>query len=267
MPPPFGTGNLGDLDHRDAAIAAGQDRRGSVPPLDRRRVRRPVVSGARSKLVALSSRVDAATNVTEHAASSAQAPASAPSGTTSNDSNAELLAQIRMLRADLSEGICASAGVQLLIARWQVQELRLMHLDRQRAATASKRLEEARLRTRCAEQLGHMEHRLIRSSSPNDRRQGVEAAIDGLKARIASHQATEKSLRSEEQALLNLMSTEQVRWRDVNSRLDELERRLSGGVTWPFSLADRTVTQRRVGYQMVPRQRKSGRKRADRGSV
>src|SRR5580704_9873422 len=140
MPPPFGTG---DLDHRDAAIAAGQNRRGSVPPLDRRRVRRPVVSGA----------------------------ASAPSGTASNDSNAELLAQIRMLRADLSEGICASAGVQLLIARWQVQELRLMHLDRQRAATASKRLEEARLRTRCAEQLGHMEHHLIRSSSPNDRRQ------------------------------------------------------------------------------------------------
>jgi hypothetical protein len=187
--------------------------------------------------------VDAATNVTEHAASSAQAPASAPSGTTSNDSNAELLAQIRLLRADLSDGICASAGVQLLIARWQVQELRLMHLDRQRAETASKRLEEARLRTRCAEQLGHMEHRLIRSRSPNDTRQGVEAAIDGLKARIASHQATEKSLRSEEQALLNLMSTEQVRWRVVNSRLDELERRL------------------------VPRQRKSGRKRADRGSV
>jgi hypothetical protein len=139
--------------------------------------------------------------------------------------------------------MCASAGVQLLIARWQVQELRLMHLDRQRAETASKRLEEARLRTRCAEQLGHMEHRLIRSRSPNDTRQGVEAAIDGLKAQIASHQATEKSLRSEEQALLNLMSTEQVRWRVVNSRLDELERRL------------------------VPRQRKSGRKRADRGSV
>jgi hypothetical protein len=251
MPPPFGTG---DLDHRDAAIAAGQDRRGSVPVRDRTRVRRPV-------------RVDAATNVTEQAASSAQAPARAPSGTTSNDSNAELLAQIRLLRADLSDGICASAGAQLLIARWQVQELRLMHLDRQRAETASKRLEEARLRTRCAEQLGHMEHRLIRSSSPNDTGQGVKAAIDGLKAQIASHQATEKSLRSEEQALLNLMSTEQVRWRDVNSRLDELERRLSGAVTWPFSLADRTVTQRRVGYPMVPRQRKSGRKRADRGSV
>jgi hypothetical protein len=239
MPPPLGTG---DLDHRDAVVASGQDRRGSVPPPDRTRVRRPVVSGARSKLVALSSRVDAATNVTEHAASSAQAPASAPSGTTSNDSNAELLAQIRMLRADLSDGMCASAGVQLLIARWQVQELRLMHLDRQRAETASKRLEAARLRTRCAEQLGHMEQRLIRSSFQNDVRQGLEAAIGGLKAQIASHQATEKSLRSEEQALLNLMSTEQVRWRDVNSRLDELERRLS-------------------------RQRKSGGKRADRGSV
>ena len=125
------------------------------------------MSGAHSRLMALSSSVDAATDVTEHATISAAAPASALSGTTSNDSNAELLAQIRMLRGDLSEGICASVCVQLHVARWQIQELRLMHLDRQRAATASRRLEVARLRTRCAEQLGHMEHRLIRSGSQN----------------------------------------------------------------------------------------------------
>lgn len=222
------------------------------------------MSGAHSRLMALSSSVEVATDVTEHSTIAAAAPASALSGTTSNDSIAELLGQIRMLRGDLSDGICASVCVQLHVARWQVQELRLMHLDRQRAETASRRLEVARMRARCAEQLGHMEHRLIRSGSQNKARRGVEAAIGGLKAQIASHQATEKSLRSEEQALLNVMSTEQVRWRDVNSRLDELERRLSGAVTWPFSSADRTVTQRRVGDHKLPRQRKSGKKRAAR---
>jgi hypothetical protein len=208
-----------------------------------------------------------ATNVTEHAATPAQAPASALPDTTSNDSIAELLAQIRMLRADLSDGICPSVCVQLLIARWQVQELRLMHLDRQRAETAAKRLEVARMRMRCAERLDHLEHRLIRSGSQNDQRQGVVVAIGGLKAQIASHQATEQSLRTEEQALLTVMSTEQVRWRDVNRRLDELERRLPGAVTRALSSADRTVTQRRVGDQMVPRQRTSRKKRADRPQV
>jgi hypothetical protein len=240
MPPPFGTG---DLDHRDAAIGSGRDRRGTGPPQDGTRVRRPTIA--------------------------VPAQVSALSGTTSNDSVAELFAQIRMLRAALSDGICESVGVQLLIARWHVQELRLMHLDRQRAETAARRLDVARMRTRCAEQLDHMENRLIRSGSQSDARQGVEAAIGGLRAKIAAHQATEKSLRSEEQALLSVMSTEQVRWRDLNSRLDELERRLPGALTWALSLADRTVTQRRrrVADQMVPRRRKPGKKRVDRPQV
>jgi hypothetical protein len=268
MPPlPFETS---DLDRRDEASASDQDRCRSMPSEDGARDRRPIVSRAHSRRAKLGSSldvVDAATNVTEHSAPSGRAPASARADATSNDSNGELLVQIRMLRADQAEGICASARVQILIARWQVQELRLIHLDRERAETASKRLEVARMRTRCTEQLDQLEHRLIGSGSQNGARQGVEVAIGRLKAQIASHQATERSLRSEEQVLLNAMSTEQVSWRDVNSRLDEIERRLPGAVAWPLSSADRTVTERRLGYQVVPRRRKPGKKGADRSQV
>jgi hypothetical protein len=53
---PFGTG---ELDHRDAAIASGQDRCGSVPTQDGTRGRRPIVSWAHSTRAALTSNVDA----------------------------------------------------------------------------------------------------------------------------------------------------------------------------------------------------------------
>jgi chromosome segregation ATPase len=82
------------------------------------------------------------------------------------------------------------------------------------------------MRALCAEQLDDMENRLARSISHDAERQDVEAALGGLRAQIAAHQASAESLRREEQALLQMISTEQVRWRDVNSRLDELERGL-----------------------------------------
>jgi hypothetical protein len=180
-----------------------------------------------------------ATRVTDPFAMSARAPASdaassapastapdssAQSGARSNDSITELLEQVRTVCADLSEVIRASMRSQLLVARWQVHELRLMHLDGERAETASRRLEAVRMRALCAEQLDDLENRLACSTSHDTECQDVEAALGGLKAQIASHQAAAESLRREELALLKVMSTEQVRWRDVNGRLDELER-------------------------------------------
>jgi hypothetical protein len=153
-----------------------------------------------------------------------QAPAGALSAATSDDWTAELLEQVRTLRADLSEATRVMVRTQRLIARWKVQELRLMHLDRERTETASRRLEAVRTRTLCAQQLDDMENRLARASSQDIVRQDVEAAIGGLRAQIASHQAIEESLRREEQVLLMAMATEQVRWREVDSQLDELER-------------------------------------------
>ena len=188
------------------------------------------MSGAQSKLAALSSGTDVVTRVTDRFAVVSQGPAcaqaSTPSGATSNDPIAELVAQVRTLCADLTEVLRASVRSQLLIARWQVQELRLVHLDGERAETVSRRLEAVRMRALCAEQLDDMENRLARPMSHDAERQDVEAALGGLKAQIATHQATAESLRREEQALLQMISTEQVRWRDVNSRLDELERGL-----------------------------------------
>src|SRR5262245_44414725 len=90
----------------------------------------------------------------------AQAPATQPARTAGNaaaDSTAELLAEVRALRAELSEATRVSVRAQLLTARLQLQEQRLMHLDQQRSAVSAKRTEAERIRMMFATQLKQLE--------------------------------------------------------------------------------------------------------------
>ena len=77
----------------------------------------------------------------------AQAPAAGPRATTGpNDAVAALVVEVRALRTELSQVASASVRSQLLVTRVQLQEQRLMHLDRQRAEVAAKLAEAEKMR-------------------------------------------------------------------------------------------------------------------------
>jgi hypothetical protein len=155
----------------------------------------------------------------------AQGPAAAPRPTdASNDAVVALVAEVRALRTELSQVASASVRSQLLVTRIQLQEQRLMHLDRQRAEVAVKLGEAEKMRTMFAAQLKTFEN--PGSQIPAEERRHMEDALGGLKAQLQAVQANEATLRAEQDTLLNAMATEQSRWNDFNSRLDELERAL-----------------------------------------
>jgi chromosome segregation ATPase len=159
--------------------------------------------------------------ITMTAVSRAQAPASTSS---SGDAVGALVAEVRALRAELLQVASASVRSQLLVARVQLQEQRLMHLDRQRADVAQKLADAERERTMLAAPLKQFEN--PGAQVPAEERRHMDDALVGLKAQIEAVRVNEATLRTEHDTLLNAMSTEQSRWSDFNSRLDELERSL-----------------------------------------
>jgi hypothetical protein len=149
----------------------------------------------------------------------AQAPA-----TTANDAVAALVAEVRALRNDLSQVANASVRSQLLVTRIQLQEQRLMHLDRQRADVAAKLGEAEKAQAMLESQIKQFEG--PGPQVPAEQRRDMEGMVGMFKGQLQAAQATQATLRGEHDSLLNALSTEQSRWSDFNSRLDELERAL-----------------------------------------
>jgi len=159
--------------------------------------------------------------VTTAVALRAQAPASASAST---DAVAALVAEVRALRTELSQVASANVRSQLLVTRIQLQEQRLMHLDRQRAEVSAKLGEAERMRTMFAAQMKQFEQHSDKTTA--EERRNIDDAIGGLKPQLQAAEASATTLRGEQDALLNAMASEQSRWTDFNGRLDELERSL-----------------------------------------
>ena len=133
------------------------------------------------------------------------------------DPVAALIAEVRALRAEISETARASIRLQLLVARLQIQEQRIMYLDRQRTDVAAglAGVQQQRIAAEGAVKMF--------ASVPGQ----ADGVVDGFKAQIEAHQAQEEDLRAREAELLNAIAGEQARWTDLSTRLEDLERSLT----------------------------------------
>ena len=138
-----------------------------------------------------------------------------------------LLAEVRGLRADLHQAAGASIRAQLLVARLQLQEQRITVLSGQladvRRQLAAKQSEESAV----ADNVKRIEAATLSPGSRNPEEQrDMEVAFGMSKKKLAQVQREVEQLRAQESNLLNSIATEQNRWTDFNTRLDELERQL-----------------------------------------
>ena len=170
-----------------------------------------------------------------------QKPTPQPATTTTNV-NAELLAELRGLRADMAQASQTGVRAQLLMARVQLQEQRVMYFDRRRAELATRTADATEKRRQAETELKDAEERLRQIRSGNLQMGGLGAQIPkeqlaGLaemfeeqvkKLKVDAQAATEveQRLQIEEADVQSVLSGEQGRWNDFNSRLDELERAL-----------------------------------------
>ena len=141
----------------------------------------------------------------------------------------DLLAEVRALRADLSQANGASVRAQLLVARLSLQEQRINTLGRELTEVQSQVDTVVRERTDYEERFKKLDGVLSPDSVPSGERRDVQAMADQAKAALSQAQAREQQLRTQASELLTLMTTEQNRWTEFNGRLDDLERSLPTG--------------------------------------
>ena len=138
----------------------------------------------------------------------------------------ELLAEVRGLRADFQQVARVSVQAQLLVARLQLQE--------QRINVVAGQLREVRQLVGIKEsgqipmkgQLKGLEDSIRSANVSVEQQRDIETQIPMIKAQIAQMQKEAQELRVQETELSNQLTTEQGRWLDFNSRLDEMERLL-----------------------------------------
>lgn len=135
-----------------------------------------------------------------------------------------LIAEVRALRAEINHVTSAGIRTQLLIARLQIQEQRVLTVARQLAdaqsalATVQSKINGERTRVR---QLEDTESRATALGRP-----ALQQAIFEAGAQIEQQQRQEQQLQTREIELRRAVDDAQARWVDFNDRLDALERSL-----------------------------------------
>lgn len=143
----------------------------------------------------------------------------------SSDAVAALVAELRAIRADLADASQRSLRFQLLLARLQLQEQRIGHLDRQRADVTKSLMDAGTMSAMFTSQYEQFERGC--ESATGDERKECEIQLGTMKTTAATHQAREQQLRQQEQELAQAITAEQGRWADFSARLDDLERALA----------------------------------------
>ena len=140
----------------------------------------------------------------------------------------DLLAEVRALRADLNESLRSTTRAHLVMGRVQVQEQRIATLKGDLINTQFQLRVAVQERDRTEATAVGVEDAIRSGNLSTDRARQLEKELADVKDRLLREQRTESELRYREAELANELALEQNRWTDFNSRLDDLERALSG---------------------------------------
>ena len=138
---------------------------------------------------------------------------------------AALVTELRAIRSELADASQRSLRFQLLLARLQLQEQRIVSLDRQRADVLKTLMDTATMAAMFSTQF-EQAARSCESVTGAEQKE-CESQLATIKATTTSHQAREQQLRNQEADLMQAIAAEQGRWSDFSARLDELERALA----------------------------------------
>ena len=153
----------------------------------------------------------------------ALAAGTAGQGVTTSD---PLLAEVKALRAELNQVAGMAIKTQLLVARLQLQEQRINTVAKQLTDVQAQRTGNDFGITQMTARIKQLEESSRDGSMPADARKGMEQEAQSLKAPMNQMRQRAQELSAQESTLSGQLASEQSRWIDVNSRLDEIEREI-----------------------------------------
>jgi predicted nucleic acid-binding Zn-ribbon protein len=136
-----------------------------------------------------------------------------------------LLTEVRALRAELNQAAGASIRTQLLVARLTLQEQRINTISKQLADVQMLRTGNDAGLAQMSSRQGQIEERL-RGQLSSEIRQALEGEVAAIKAPLGQMRQRSQELLAQESALSGQLASEQSRWVDFNTRLDDIEREI-----------------------------------------
>jgi uncharacterized coiled-coil protein SlyX len=161
----------------------------------------------------------------------ARVAAQAPAGSAAKPTEAApdaLLQEVRALRDDIQRYAGATIRVQLLLARLQLQEQRINSMGAQVAEVRNQIAGNARQQAEMADKVKRYTSLLDNPAAgfPPEQQKDIQNSIPVWRVDLQRFQAEGQRLAAQEADLSSQISTEQARWMDFNTRLDELEKSL-----------------------------------------
>jgi hypothetical protein len=139
----------------------------------------------------------------------------------------DLLLEIRALRTDLSQSFSATVRSQVIVGRAQMQEQRIAGIKNELTDVQFQLRVATQQRERTDALATDVEQGIRSGNLAVERTRQLERELADVKDRLLREQRLENELRYKETELATALATEQNRWLDFNSRLDDLERALS----------------------------------------
>jgi len=145
---------------------------------------------------------------------------------TAGDPLPALLLEVRALRIAMEQQASVGPRIQLTMARLNIQEQRVSHLATELSGVRQQVSGTELALQRASDTLADVERRLQNEADPVKRRE-LEAGRRGEELQIRQHTAQLQQLRTRDNEAAQALASEQARWVDLNSRLDDLEHLLS----------------------------------------
>ena len=157
----------------------------------------------------------------------AAAPAAGqrPAASQAPDVLQQLLTEVRQLRTALERVASENAAIQVVSVRATMQEERLWRISREVDTLRASLLAASRDVQETATSLKQFE-REIAEETDVTRRRGLESELTAMRTRLQTARDKEQQIQAQEAAMATSLSTEEGRWQAINTRLDDLERRL-----------------------------------------
>jgi chromosome segregation ATPase len=163
--------------------------------------------------------------VTVAVVSFASARAEQP-GMPSNDVLRALLQEVHGLRLAMEHSAAVAPRIQLTLARLNIEEQRITQLAAQFDRARQELTNLGVGLRRFADDLEEREKQL-QTTADEKARTKLESDIRELKAQLKAFTASEQAARTRENDAAQALTTEQNRWTELNTRLDELERQIA----------------------------------------
>jgi chromosome segregation ATPase len=153
-------------------------------------------------------------------------PAAQQPRSPANDTMNALLQEVHGLRLAMEHSAAIAPRIQLTLARLNIEEQRIAQLAAQFDRARQELTNASSGVARHADALEEAEKRL-QATTDERARWKLESDIRELKAQVKAFTASEQAARTRENDAAQALTTEQNRWNDLNTRLDELERLLA----------------------------------------